>query len=210
MRSQSLIDNRVVTFSDFKESQSLEPEKDYFFYEGIVNCNEKNFKQWLKRRPLFAIHNVNVGNFTEAKLTTKHWERLAISYKRHQAESELVSQYPDGYFEALNQDGQVACFLPEPCLKMKNNGYKFRLSFFDKDGPRYHECFKTKDEALLQLAKKQYVYTGESILDGLTQCDDWDRGMWMTKWISENITPMDGLSRDKGIPEVSYLFSAWL
>ncbi len=179
---------------------------DYFFETQLFGCHETEFEKWLKRQRLFVKRYSEQlkKSLNDIVLPENKWGFFTSRFERAKRTEYLISKYPDGYFETQKGEGkelQVACFLPD------TYGQKpYRISFYRKCGPVYHESYDSRLEALEHLARSGYEHA-EGILDSLVGTVEWDRDIYVTKWKQENLFPWEGIKRDQHIPEVQHLFA---
>lgn len=198
-------------FTDFKSQCRADilafDNKDIFSdYDGKANlygCNEVEFCKWLYEQRLFKRFYPDSNPELElTSLPAKKWLFFKKHYTLQVRNHHIWSTYPNGFFEAINEDNKVACLLPEPSGK-----YPYRVSLYDESGPIYHECFNSRDEALTFMAKGDYNHK-ENALDSLVGTPKWNRGIYLLKWKGEGIMPMLGYDRDKDkYDDIKQLFS---
>lgn len=194
----------TLSFRQYKSEYSLYGlSEDYFVDTKDFGCSESEFEKWLKLQRMF------IKRYTEQTLKSlekiclpeKKWGFFISNFERFKKVSYLVNQYPNGYIETVGDDGQVACFLPEPSSRAR-----FRLSFYRDHGPTYHELYATRMEALEWLARRGFKYQ-EGALEALVGTEVWDRGEIVRGWLEKGIHPMDGLKQDQHMPDVQRLFA---
>ena len=200
----------LMGLAQFKSECSLICEDEDLFYYASQHygCSENAFEKWLNKERIF-IKRYAIKAYVDLytiRLTEDTWRFYTERYERESKTQHLVAQYPEGYFEAVGKDGIVACFLPD------TYGEKpYRLAFYRDVGPTYHETYRSREEALDHLAKRGFVAQAGALERLSTQnSDKWNQGLWITKWISEHLTPYQGLQRDSHIPEVQQLFATAL
>lgn len=195
---------RDVSFQEYKSQWTLTHEHEDFFLDvEQYGCHETTFERWLKRQRMFIKRygeNCTI-KLCDLELPERTWQFFTRHFERVTRTQYLVDKYPDGFFEAITEDGQVAAFLPDTYGKKP-----YRLSFYGENGARYHETYDSRSEALTVLAHRKYS-AKEGVLDALVGTDSWNRGVYICNWIAEGILPHDGLKRDKHIPEVAQLFA---
>ncbi|GLQ71075.1 hypothetical protein [Vibrio penaeicida] len=190
----------MLNYTQYLETQ-LRSEDMGLFNDNPYGLSNESFTQWLNQQRMYKRFHNSFTHVEDASLPERKWGFFVTTFKRIQKKSFLSSQFPNGFFEAVNDQGQVACLLPEPD---KNREEKFRISLYDERGPRYHEVFHTRTEALHSIAGKYHYEPGA--LDALVGTEDWDRGLCTLGWISDGLTPLEGYQRDKSNPEVNRLF----
>jgi hypothetical protein len=198
--------NEMITFAEYKQTDSglcIELE--------VPNGSESDFSQWLtSQKRFFDRRGINSDDvsLSSTQLKWKHWDFLLIQYERMKQCEAYASDYPEGFFEAVNVDNNqdLVCFLPEPSHRMIAKGYPYRLAYYDQHGPRYHECYQTREEALIHIGRAGYKATSGQ-LEKLSITDDWKRGFWIQKWRDESIYPLDGIRQNRHVPEVFALFA---
>jgi hypothetical protein len=196
-----------ISFREYKSEASLYGLTKDLFFESEASkfgCYEDDFLKWLREQRLFIKRFSEYLNskLDEICLPERKWGFFQFHYERSKRTEYLINTFPSGFFEAVGKNGEVACFLPD------TYGYAdkpFRISLYRSDGPTYHDVFKTRLDALTFLANRGYKPL-EGALDRLVGTDAWDRGLQVTKWIAEGLHPVDGLKRDKHIPEIAELF----
>ncbi|GMQ49626.1 hypothetical protein [Vibrio sp. 10N] len=194
-----------INFKTYKSEFSLWGEsEDLFIDTELYGCNETEFEKWLNNQRLF-IKRYATSTYTQLKdmqMPTKKWSFFQMHYERQTRTNYLVNRYPDGFFEAKGKDeDEVACFLPDTYGKKK-----YRISFYRKNGPVNHETYSHRLDALSHLANRGFTAC-EGALDALVGTNEWNRGLYITKWLAEGIHPMDGLKRESHKPEVQMLFA---
>lgn len=192
-----------ISFREYKSDYTFCGTDDLFTDTSRFGCIETEFEKWLKSQRLFIKRFAESLNqpLENVRLPVRKWEFFQLHYERSKRTDYLVQTYPDGYFETVSDDGQsVACLLPDTYGKKP-----LRISFYRKNGPSYHETYSSRTEALTYLANHGYT-PKQGALDVLVGTDEWDRGVYVTKWLAEGVHPMDGLKRDQHIPEVARLF----
>ncbi len=200
------MDTSLVTFRKYKSDYSFAlPTENYFQYDELYGCNESEFEKWLRKQRLFIkrFSQPNVP-LEKVRLPINKWGFFIKHYKKETRTNFLVSTFPDGFFEAINDDGLVAAFLPDTYGQAP-----YRISYYRDNGPVYHEAFNTRTDALVKLARSNFK-AEEGVLDNLLNTERWDRGLIVAIWLSEGIHPMEGLKRDKDLPEIQKLFAAEL
>lgn len=195
----------ILTFSDFKSEYCIFYGKDEYWRDSlfaVFGCNEETFETWLKKQNIVKKRYINQIDkpLCEFSLTLDKWDFFIEHFEREMRRTYIIRNYPSGYFEAVRDDGQVACFLPDTYGKQP-----YRLSFYRKTGPIHHEAYSSRDEALGYLATRGYK-AEKGALDRLVGTVLWDRGVQVCQWIAEGISPQEGLLRDKHKSEVSRLF----
>ncbi|BBM67883.1 hypothetical protein VA249_45290 (plasmid) [Vibrio alfacsensis] len=194
---------QFISFRDYKSAWTLCPEDDLFIDTEQYGCHEDEFEKWLKSQRLFIkrfAENCSL-QLSDMVLPEKKWGFFTERFEREMHTHYLVNLYPDGFFEAVNDSGEVACFLPEPSSK-----YEFRISYYRDNGPTYHECYNSRFEALSHMAHYKFK-PEDGALDRLVHTDKWNRGLQVAMWLYEGINPHVGLQRDRHIPEIQHLFS---
>ena len=194
----------LLTFRRFKAKYSLHLEHEDHFKDSpvVFKCSEPSFHRWLLQQRMIVTRFSDQlsKRLNDFELPLNKWDFFLEHYEREQETIYLINTFPDGYFEAVADDGQVACFLPDTYGKKP-----YRLSFYRSNGPTYHETYTTREEALSYLARRGYKPL-EGALDMLVGTDTWNRGLQVCQWIAEGISPQEGLLRDKHKSEVSRLF----
>ena len=199
------MDTTVLSFREYKADYSLYTVEDFFLDESRFGCNETEFEKWLKSQRLFIKRFCQQDvSLIDVQLPANKWGFFTSYYVRVSRTNYLVSTFPEGFFEAEDEDGQVACFLPDTYGEQP-----FRISYYRSNGPTYHEAFSNRLEALTKLANGSFK-PKEGALDALISTEQWNRGLMVTLWLYEGISPYDGLQRDKSNPEVQQLFAAEL
>ncbi len=200
------MDNPVLSFQEFKSEYSFQqPAEDYFLDELHLGCNETEFEKWLKSQRLFIkrFGQLDVP-LNDVHLPVKKWFFFTSHFERVKRTQYLTSTFPEGFFEAIGENGEVACLLPDTY-----GNEPYRISYYRENGPTYHETFSNRSEALTKLANGRFV-AKEGALDELLHTPKWDRGLQVAIWLSEGIHPTKGLKRDKHLPEVQRLFASEL
>lgn len=200
--------NKIVGLFEYKAYASLHGNSQDLFYETeneIFGCNEESFYEWLLEQRMFQSEykNNKVHSLSDVMMPNRMWGFFVKHFTRFKRTKYLVEQFPSGYFEAVCSvdENKVAALLPDTYGKKP-----YRISFYTDRGPTYHETFSTRIEALIHLANQGYV-AKEGALDSLVGTEAWDRGLQITRWLSEGLHPMDGLKRDKKSKEIAKLFS---
>ncbi|NOI32254.1 hypothetical protein [Vibrio coralliilyticus] len=196
-------DTTLICFGEYKSDYSFYENEDLFLDSSQYGCHETEFEKWLKTQRLFIKrYSLNlVLPLYEMLLPLKKWRFFSERFEREMQNQFLVSEYPEGFFEAEDEDGQVAAFLPDTYGKMD-----YRISFYRANGPTYHETYETRQEALKVLANRKFI-AKEGALDALVGTSSWNRGIYICSWIQEGISPMEGLLRDRQQSEVQQLFA---
>lgn len=193
----------TLSFREFKSIWTLQADnEDYFFDTARYGCHEDVFYHWLKKQRLmikrYSIQQSN--SLMDFQLPENKWFFFIDHFNRQMETKFLVTRYPDGFFEAINDEGGVAAFLPETYGKEP-----YRLSFYKSNGPIHHMTYSTRLDALKHLARQGYV-AKEGVLDKLVGTDEWNRGLYVCTWLSKGIHPTDGVQMEKENPEVKRLF----
>lgn len=202
----------TISFLEYKSLYSFSEAHEDYFHETTgekFGCTEDKFWKWLRTQRLFIKRYAgDAVTFHEVQMPEKKWSFFLFHYERSTRTHFLVNSYPSGYFECIEKgdDSHVACFLPEPSGDADK---PYRLSFYRPSGPTYHEVYRTRTEALTYLANHGYKPC-IGALDALVGTVEWDRGLVVTRWLSEGIHPTEGLKRDSGIAEVAQLFQSEL
>lgn len=194
----------IQTFREYKSECSLYgASEDFFLDNRQFGCFEGEFEKWLKHQRLFVKRypEQSTKALFDMCLPANKWGFYVSIFERSAKVNHLVSLYPNGFFETVRDDGQVACFLPEP-----SNRAKFRLSFYRENGPTYHEVYTTRTDALEHLARRGFK-ASEGALDKLVGTVLWDRGVLITQWLADGIYPMDAIKQSVHIPEIQRLFA---
>ncbi|EGR0468607.1 hypothetical protein FG064_16545 [Vibrio cholerae] len=192
-----------LSFREFKSIWSLQADnEDYFLDSTHYGCHENEFYHWLKKqRMMVKRYSINQSSsLMDFQLPENKWFFFIDVFNRQMKTTFLVKQYPDGFFEAINNEGEVAAFLPDTYGKEP-----YRLSYYKSNGPIHHQTYATRLEALEHLANRMFV-AKEGVLDSLIGTDQWNRGLYVCKWLSEGIHPMDGARNEQENPEVKRLF----
>lgn len=197
---------QLISFREYKSDYSFYENEDLFLDSKQFGCHETEFEKWLKAQRLFIKrYSLNlVLPLYEMLLPLNKWRFFSDHFEREMQNQFLVSEYPEGFFEAEDEDGQVAAFLPDTYGKMD-----YRISFYRANGPTYHETYKTRKEALKVLANRKFI-AKEGALDALVGTDSWNRGLYICSWIQQGISPMQGLLRDQQKNDVQKLFATEL
>jgi hypothetical protein len=197
----------VVTYVNFKfETYFCDSEDDLFNdqSESVWLCSESDFEKWLKSQRLMIKRYASELEkpINEICLPENMWMFFKKHYCIQKKTSFLMSNFPaSGFFEAINDEkGKVACLLPEP-----SSAARYRVSLYRDTGPIRHIPFNDRDEAVSYIAKQGYKLQ-DGALDALVGTDDWNRGVYICKWISEGIFPIDGIEQNKDNPEIQRLF----
>lgn len=203
----------MINFVQFKQNRCeellLNSEDDLFSEYSLeynqFSLSESDFILWLFNLDLFLRrypeYNTSCTALETMLISHNHWLRYYKAYIAAREMSWLMTIYPEGFFESVNKNGKVACFLPEQSGK-----YLYRVALFDQSGPIYHECFNSRNDALLYLAKNHFTYQ-VGALDNLVGTTEWNKGLHILRWIQEGITPLLGYQRDiNQQPELQHLF----
>lgn len=198
--------NARIDFNQFKSEFTLNPNEDYYaeHIDRQMGLSEQGFLIWLKGKKATMERLLAKANNVFA-MKPKEWEFYLYHYERAVIEDYIVSkQYPDKvFFEASDSKGNVCCFLPD------TYGDKpYRLSFYDKNGPRNHREFSTRKKAYIEMARKGYQLD-HGALDRIVGTRSWNRGLQLLKWASQGIHPTSGLeiAEREGQHEILELFS---
>lgn len=191
----------LIDFNLFKQDFGLIAEGEDFFHYNSHGATESDFVEWLNKQRMFARFNVGYTALYNALLPVKKWSFFIKMYELQVKKLSLRKQYPDGWFEAVSEH-DVACFLPD------TYGAKpFRVSVYGENGPRFHEVFDSREDALDYLSRGEYKVQ-DGALERIVGTDKWDRGLYVARWLSEGIHPNDGLkSNYQNSPEIQKLFA---
>ncbi|EGR4213927.1 hypothetical protein NTH44_003349 [Vibrio metoecus] len=198
--------NRIVTFHEYKQTWTLQDShEDYFLDSASQGCNETSFGAWLTEQKsiLSSYPNPNSLTLDSISLPEGKWHFYIDMFERDFLSTYLCNKYPEGYFEAVREDGEVAALLPDTYGKGK---YPFRISYYRENGPINHDVFNSRLDAIKVLASRKFI-AKEGALDNLVGTVPWNRGLYVCQWISEDIHPNEGIIRDQHLPEVQQLFA---
>lgn len=162
--------------------------------------SESEFMCWCENEVIFKSRSKGLP-FNEVAVTKKHWERLLKKYNNSLEVEFLKAQYPDGFFEAKNDEGTVATLLPDTY-----GDKQFRVSTYRSNGPTGHKTFQYHHEAIQHLAENRF-HVAHGALDELIGTNEWNRGLWVCKWANECGSSFEGLKRDLLNSEVQKIFS---
>ncbi len=190
----------MLTYPGYLETLLRTPDMG-LFNDNPYGMTNESFTKWINQKRMFQRFNKSYTHIESAVLPERKWSFLAMHFEIHMKSLYFIKQFPDGFFEAINDAGQVACFLPEPDT---NRPQKFRISLYDERGPIYHDVFDTREDALSFIAGKYHYKPGA--LDRLVGTEEWDRGVLTLGWISDGLTPLEGYRRDFDNPDVQKLF----
>lgn len=193
-----------MNISELKRSNLLAQHQDLFEYESDeYKLSETEFEKWANEQSIFKKHHKHWTKLHNMDLPERTWGFLIKHYSLRKKNAYLIKQYPaTGYFEAVDSNGKVACLLPDTY-----NDKPFRVSFYKHNGPISHESFETRKEALQCLVSGKFKHR-EGALDNLINSNkqSWNRGLFILKWISLQLTVSEGFKADKHNDEVRLLF----
>ncbi|KPM98337.1 hypothetical protein [Vibrio alginolyticus] len=171
-----------LTFAEYKEEYTLEPNRDLFCYEKL-DMNEKGFLKFVESHSLLYARKFEGLKVDLWTFTAKRWGTIEDLYKRHVMKQSISTLYPsEGWLEGVSEgDGWIYALLPETY----NIHKQFRVSWYTHSGPINHESFGTREEALLFLAEHK-VIVKEGALDNLVGTEVWDRTLTTILAIYDN------------------------
>lgn len=190
-----------ISWTDFKSRFTLEFNEDYFTGVAHYGCTEYRFAQWLEEDSFLKNRFSSPIILSQLAFSEKRWRRLEQLFVQFCRNMVLIKKYPQGYFEAINDNGYVACLLPDTY-----GTAAYRISLYTENGPISHHEFNTRDDALDYLVRQNYS-PKEGALDSMVGTDKWNCGLWICKWIFDQLAPWEGLERDGHLPEVKRLFN---
>ena len=199
----------MINFKQFKYEAFLLSKKGNL--DLFTNCcsingvTEADFFLWFKEQIQVRVQLRNGVTLENVLFKEKKWHFFYDNFERNLLEKQAIELFPkDGFFEAINKDGRVAAFLPEPSSKGL-----FRVSYYDKNGPVRHQIYNDRVVACACMAKDGYLEQKEGSLELLISNneDSWNRGLWVCRFSQEYNSVIKGVIAYITNAEVQHLFA---